>query len=122
MTSPRDVFPLRFKNPGTREALRHLSEQTGIPMTDIAERAIEHEVALQGADLERRLEEALAVVRSYTPGRDLDAYLAEVEAGEQGDLGPEMTAAHAAVAPSPDRPFEAMVPDPLGVLAAFRKA
>ena len=54
-TRGRDVFPLRFKNAATRQALKHLADQTGVPMTEIAERAIEHEIALQGSDLERRL-------------------------------------------------------------------
>ena len=58
-TRGRDVFPLRFKNGATRQALKHLAEQTGVPMTEIAERAIEHEIALQGSDLERRLTEEL---------------------------------------------------------------
>jgi len=85
---PRDVFPLRFKRQGTRAALKHLSEQTGVPMTEIAERAIEHEVALQGADLERRLSEALAVVRGYRPERDVDAYIQAAAAGEKSGLEP----------------------------------
>lgn len=80
--STRDVFPLRFKNQRTRAALKHLSEQTGVPMTEIAERAVEHEIALQGAALDRRLADALRIVRDYQPGRDADVYIQAAAAGE----------------------------------------
>jgi hypothetical protein len=86
--STRDTFSLRFKNPRNREALRRMSEATGTPMTDLIEMAVEHEMVLLSADLERRLEEALAVVRSYKPERDLESYIAAAAAGEEdGDLG-----------------------------------
>lgn len=119
-TPPRDVFPLRFKNRGTRAALKHLAEQTGVPMTDIAERAIEHEIALQGSDLERRLTEALAVVRNYRPDPDADAYIVAAAAGERSALDPfrDVRAAH--VAPGNGR-APAALRDPFGVLAAFKR-
>ena len=108
MAGSRDVFPLRFKNPHTRGALKFVAEQTGRSMTDIAEQAIEHEVALLGSDLERRLEEALDVVRSYRPEVDLDSYIHAAAAGERSDLEPmrEVGAAH---------------DDPFGVRAAFHR-
>lgn len=118
-TSPsRDTFPLRFKNPNTREALKHLAEQSGTSMTDIAERAVAHEVALQGADLERRLSEALAVVHAYTAGGDAGAYIDAVAAGERSGLDPmrDTRAAHAGAPPT-----GATTPDPYGVLAAFQR-
>ena len=79
---PRDTISLRFKNPRNREALRKMAELTGLPQTDIAERAIEHEVVLLAADLERRLEDALPVVRGYLPEGNLDTYLDAIEQGE----------------------------------------
>jgi len=115
MATTRDTFPLRFKDPRTREALKHLAEQSGTSMTEIAERAIEHEVALQGADLARRLGEALDVVRSYVPADDASAYIVAAAAGERSGLDPmrDIRAAHDP-APVPD------LPDAYGVLAAFR--
>ena len=118
--SSRDVFPLRFKHRATREALKNLAEQTGVSMTDIAERAIEHEIVLQGADLERRLTEALSVVRRYQPQRDAQAYVAAAAAGERSGLDPfgDVRAAHDS--PGHDRGPGALT-DPFGVLAAFRR-
>lgn len=123
MAGSRDVFPLRFKNPRTRGALRHLSEETGVPMTDIAERAIEHEVALQGADLERRLEEALDVVRSYRPETDLGAYLDAAAEGERGGIEPfdNVRAAHAESLESRRNLLRPRPVDHFGVLAAFQR-
>jgi len=119
-TPSRDVFPLRFKNRATRDALRNLAAQTGVSMTDIAERAIEHEVVLQGADLERRLAEALTVVRSYRPERDAQAYVAAVAAGERSSLEPFREVR--AVRNSPRRDRRTKSPgDPFGVLAAFKR-
>jgi hypothetical protein len=117
---PRDVFPLRFKNGATRQALKHLAEQTGVPMTEIAERAIEHEIALQGSDLERRLAEALAVVRGYQPEVDAQAYIAAAAAGERSGLEPlrDVRAAHGA---PPDGPQPGPMSDPFDVLAAFKR-
>lgn len=86
-TAGRGAFPLRFRDPETREALRRMAELTGQPMTVIAEQAIEHEVTLRAADLERRLEDALEVVRGYSASRNLDAYLDAAAAGENSDLG-----------------------------------
>ena len=116
----RDVFPLRFKNRATREALRNLAQQTGVSMTDIAERAIEHEITLQGADLERRLAEALVLVRSYRPQHDAEAYITAVAAGESSGMDPfrDMRAAHDTQG---DVRRPAALADPLGVLAAFKR-
>lgn len=118
-TRSRDVFPLRFKNQRTRAALKHLSEQTGVPMTEIAERAVEHEVALQGADLERRLIEALRVVRDYQSTGAADAYFGAAAAGERSDLDPfrDVRAAH----DTHDTQDDSRRLDPFGVLAAFKR-
>lgn len=117
---PRDVFPLRFKNRDTRAALKHLAEQTGVPMTDIAERAIEHEIALQGSDLERRLTEALAVVRNYRPEADAQAYIVAAAAGERSGLEPlrDVRAAHDRLGSGRE---QEPLSDPFGVLAAFKR-
>ncbi len=123
---PRDTFSLRFKNPRNREALRKMAELTGLPQTDIAERAIEHEVVLLAADLERRLEDALHVVRGYLPERDLDTYLDAIEQGEGLDdsRGVRGVAAHtpaAALSAEGSRPAAGRGLDALGVLAAFSR-
>ena len=117
---PRDVFPLRFKNPGTRAALKHLAEQNGVSMTEIAELAIEHEIALQGADLERRLAEALAVVRAYQSKRDSADYIAAVGAGERSGLDP-FRDVRQAVGRSGGEHEPEPGDDPFGVLAAFER-
>jgi hypothetical protein len=115
MAAPRDTFPLRFKRPQTREALKQLAAAAGMSMTDAAERAIEHEVALLGLDLERRLSEALDVVRAYT-ATDAEDYLAAIAAGERSGLDPmrDMTPDNEAAVPAP-------LEDPHGVLAAFEQ-
>lgn len=117
--SSRDTFPLRFKDPRNREALRRMAELTGQPMTVVAERAIEHEVVLLSADLEERLADALELVRSYSPGRDLDGYLDKAADDDGDDLGPGLRAL-ATHAPDPrqQRPHSAPA---LGVLAAFSR-
>ena len=82
-----------------------MADLTGDSMTDIAERAIEHEVALLAVDVERRLEDALAVVREYRRDRDLDAYIDDASDGEESDLGDGLYAvarhAHSAVQQQP---------------------
>lgn len=123
MTTPasgRDTFSLRFKEPRNREALRHMAELTGQPMTDIAERAIEHEVTMLAADLELRLADALEVVRGYAEDRDLDSYLDAAAAGEDSDLGSGLraAAAHEGAAES-TRPQRRKGAPALDVLAAF---
>lgn len=120
----RDTFPLRFKNPRNREALRRLAELTGQPMTDIAERAIEHEVTLMSVDLEHRLEEALALVRDYSVSADAPRYIEAAVAGEAAGLDPlsRVTAKHSEAAPAmAARPKGRPGADPYGVLAAFSR-
>lgn len=117
MAASRDTFPLRFKHPQTREALKRLAAAQGMSMTDVAERAIEHEVALLGVDLERRLTEALDVIRSYTAA-DTEAYLDAIAAGEQSGLDPMRDVVGGTDAASP---VAAPLEDPYGVLAAFSR-
>ena len=97
-----------------------MAELTGQPMTDIAERAIEHEVTMLAADLELRLADALEVVRGYAEDRDLDSYLDAAAAGEDSDLGSGLraAAAHEGAAES-TRPQRRKGAPALDVLAAF---
>lgn len=78
-------FPLRFKDPQTKEMLRVVATELGIPMTEIAEEAIRHELVLLGRDLDRQLTEVVEALRSYDPERDIDHYLDQIEAGEAQD-------------------------------------
>ena len=115
----RDTFPLRFRDARNREALKRMAELTGQPMTVVAERAIEHEVVLLSADLEERLSDALALVRSYVPERDLDGYLEAAADDEGSDLGPGLHAvATHAMQVRQNRPPSAPA---LGILAAFSR-
>lgn len=118
----RDTFPLRFKDARNREALKRISELTGQPMTVIAERAIEHEVTMLAVDLERRLADALDVVRGYVADRDLDSYLDAAATGEGSDLGAGLraVAAHADVSSQQPQSYPDNGPA-LGVLAAFSR-
>lgn len=119
----RDAFPLRFKNPRGREALRRVAELTGQSMTDVAERAIEHEVVLLAVDLEHRLHDALEIVGQYSAAHDLAAYLDAASAGEGDDLDLTVRAVAAHAAPQP--PAAAQTDQPgsaaLDVLAAFAR-
>lgn len=120
MSTRRDVFPLRFKDARVREGLKILSEHSGVPMTDIAEAAIAHEITLQGEDLERRLEEALAVVRSYRPEAHLKPYLDAAEAGELSGIDPFTRVTQEGSAGDLDRRM-AEVEDKFGIAAAFSR-
>lgn len=82
----RSAFPLRFKDPETKAMLRLVSDQLGVPMNDLAEDAIRHELVLLGADIERQLTEIVNSMKSYNPQADLGAYLDAFASGEgQGD-------------------------------------
>lgn len=66
--------------------LRLVSGQLGVPMNDLAEGAIRHELVLLGAHLEHQLTEIVTALKSYNPQTDLDAYLDAFASGEaQGD-------------------------------------
>ena len=78
----RPAFPLRFRDPETKEMLRLVSDQLGVPMNDIAEDAIRHELVLLGAHIERQLTEIVTALKSYNPQTNLDAYLDAFAAGE----------------------------------------
>lgn len=123
MTKQRDhTFPMRFKRPQTKEALKQLAVAQGTSMTEVAERAIEHEIALLGADMERRLTEALAVVRAYNreDQADVGQWIDAVATGEESGLDPMRDVANTAEVAARSK-GEASLDDPFGVLAAFSR-
>ena len=123
MTKPRDSpFAMRFKRPQTKEALKRLAAAQGTSMTEVAERAIEHEIALLGADMERRLTEALEVIRacSLSGQDDVEEWIDAVAAGEESGLDPMRHVANTTgVALCSED--ESKLDDPFGVLAAFAR-
>lgn len=116
----RPAFPLRFKDPKTKEMLRLVSDQLGVPMNDLAEDAIRHELVLLGADVERQLTEIVTALKSYNPQTDLDAYLDAFAAGEAD--GDPVQAKQLSV-PMTKRPkrAEASSPKLRRALAAFKQ-
>lgn len=117
VTTRDTAFPLRFKNPANRDALRHIAELTGMSMTDIAEQAIEHEVVLLAVDLDARLSQALDIVRRYQPDRDFDRYVEAAAEGERAGLDPMRNTRRAS--PSSETTISS---DPFGVAAAFARS
>ena len=117
MTTRETAFPLRFKNPANRDALRHMAELTGMSMTDIAEQAIEHEVVLLAVDLDARLSQALDLVRRYQPDRDFDRYVEAAAEGERAGLDPMRNTRR--VSPASETTISS---DPFGVAAAFARS
>lgn len=102
---PRPAFTLRFRRAGTHRALRHAADELGVSMNELAERAIEHELAVLGAELEERLRRTVELLAEYR-GSD---FAADVEAFAQGEVAEE----------DPLRARAAHRSDPLGVGAAF---
>lgn len=82
MTTP-PAFPVRFKDPSTKEMLRLVSDQLGVPMNDVAEGAIRNELILLGVGIERQLTEIVEALRSYDPVKDVDRYIEAFGAGEE---------------------------------------
>ena len=77
------TFPLRLRNPETREHLRLLANQLGTSMNRLAEDMIERELAVMSLGLAGELEETLRRLRGFTRAdieRSLDAWaLAEAQ-------------------------------------------
>ena len=77
-TSPgRPAFTLRFRNEATHHALRLTAHALGVSMNELAESAIEHELALIGVDLEQKLTQAAELLRSWRDGdveRSVEAF------------------------------------------------
>lgn len=61
----RKAFTLRFRNERTHQALQHAAEELGISMNELAERAIEHELAVVGAEIEEKLRRTVRLLGSY---------------------------------------------------------
>jgi hypothetical protein len=84
--SNRPAFTLRFRNEATHRSLRLTARALGVSMNELAETAIEHELALLGADLEQKLARTVALLRSYRQADsedDIAAFArAEVEADD----------------------------------------
>lgn len=102
----RPAFTLRFREARTHRALRHVADELGMSMNEIAERAIEHELAVIGAELEEKLRETVELLRAYR-GRGMEAdaeAFAVAEVAEEDPLKSRNVSGWA---------------DPLGVGAAF---
>lgn len=66
----RAAFTLRFRNPGLHRSLRVMADLMGVPMSEIAEHAIERELVLLGAGLEQKLERAVRLLREVRPSSE----------------------------------------------------
>lgn len=87
------TFPLRFRNPATREHLRLLAEQLNTSMNRLAEDMIERELAAMSLGLASEIEETLRRLRSLTRAdieRSIDAW-ASTEA-QQDPISARMVA------------------------------
>ncbi len=102
----RRAFTLRFHDPRTHRALQHAARELGVSMNDLAERAIEHELAVIGDELEEKLRATVELLRPFR-GAGLAA---DVEAFAQAEV--------AEVDPLRSRAVDERI-DPLGVGAAF---
>lgn len=101
----RPAFTLRFRRPGTHRALRHAADELGVSMNELAERAIEHELAAIGSELEEKLRRTVELLGTYRGDMESDAEaFARAEVAEDDPLRSRAAAGRT---------------DPLGVGAAF---
>lgn len=107
--SQRPSFTLRFRKEATHRALRLTAELLGVSMNELAEAAIEHELAVVGADLEERLARTAALLRSYR-GEGIDD---DIEAFARAEVSIED--------PLRSRRAGSKHDDDLGVGAAFAR-
>lgn len=107
-TTARPAFTLRFKNERTHRALKVTAEVLGVPMSEIAEAAIEHELAVLGADLEDRLSRTVELLRSFRRESVDD----DIERFAEAEVAVE----------DPLRSHHVSHQDPLGVSAAFARS
>jgi hypothetical protein len=77
----RAALTLHFHNAETLHNLERTAEVLGVSMADLAEVAIERELAAVGAGLEGRLTRALERIKSYSPA-DLDRDIREFARSE----------------------------------------
>jgi len=103
----RNAFTLRFSDPRTHRGLKLTAELLGVSMNELAERAIAHELAVVGADLEERLTRTVGLLRSYR--------------GEEIDDDVKRFARAEVTLDDPLRSRMAEQPDPHGVGAAFAR-
>lgn len=77
------ALTLHFRNAETLRSLERAAEALGVSTDELAEAAIERELAAVGAGLEGRLSRALGRLKSYSPAdleRDIRAFAeSEVE-------------------------------------------
>ncbi len=64
-SASRKAFTLRFRDERTHRALQHAARELGMSMNELAERAIEHELAIVGAELEERLRRTVRLLGCY---------------------------------------------------------
>lgn len=79
------AFPLRFKDPTTKDMLRLVADQLGVPMNDIAEDAVRQELVLLGAGIEQQLSTVVEALRGYRPERHAQAMIDAYVAGEANE-------------------------------------
>lgn len=103
--SERPAFTLRFQDESLHRDLQNAAEQLGIPMRQIAEEAIKHELVLLGVGFEDRL--TRSVERLQTLRRD--GFERDVKRFAQGEVTVE----------DPLRSRHLGTEDPLGVGASF---
>jgi hypothetical protein len=86
----RAALTLHFRNEETLRNLERAAEALGVSTDDLAEAAIERELAAVGASLEARLARALERLKSYSPAdldRDIRAFArSEVEVTDLADM------------------------------------
>lgn len=80
------TFPLRFRNPSTREHLRLLAVQLNTSMNRLAEAMIERELAAISLGLESELEETLRRLRDLS-AQDIERSV-EAWAAAEGQRDP----------------------------------
>jgi len=102
----RPAFTLRFRRERTHRALRRAAEELGVSMSELAERAIEHELAVVGTELEEKLKTVVELLGPYRRG-DLEPAVEAFARAEVDEEDPLRSRA------APERV------DRLGVGAAF---
>jgi len=64
-SASRRAFTLRFRDESTHRALRQAADELGLSMNELVERAIEHELAIVGAELEEKLRRTVRLLGRY---------------------------------------------------------
>lgn len=82
MTDSRPVLTVHFRDPENHCALGRAAEALGISVEELAERAIEHELAMIGVGLNENLRRTVDLLGSYRGGGSDE----DVEAFAHGDV------------------------------------